>query len=424
MADYDVAVVGAGVAGLAAAAALRARRLHVALIEASDRIGGRAWTSRPAKLGGALLDHGASWLHAAGRNPLVDLAIAQNEALLDTDAQWSRRVMVDGNEAIHADLANYAAAHDRLEAMTAARLALPGDTSLAEAAAPAADDPWMPTVLTWEGPIIAAADADCLSLRDWRTNLLEGPNRVPAGGVGAFVARRLGPAAGPVLFETPARRIAWHARGGVEIETPSGTLRAHACIVTVSTGVLASGSIRFDPALPLDVQDALAGLPMGLATKVALRAAGPDRLGLPAWCSVQRRVRGTEPAMFFSAWPLGSDCLVGYMGGSAAWALAADPRAAQDFARAELRRELGAHAAAAFKPDGFVTEWGRSPFTLGAYAYARPGCAGMRDTLAQPLADGRLVFAGEAVRTDGLAGTVGGAFLSGEQAAELATVAD
>jgi len=39
--------------------------------------------------------------------------------------------------------------------------------------------------------------------------------------------------------------------------------------------------------------------------------------------------------------------------------------------------------------------------------------------LGVPLADGRLVFAGEAVCTDGLAGTVGGAFLSGERAAGL-----
>ena len=65
-----------------------------------------------------------------------------------------------------------------------------------------------------------------------------------------------------------------------------------------------------------------------------------------------------------------------------------------------------------------VTGWGTDPFSLGAYAYARPGCADGRGVLAQPLAGGALAFAGEACRVDGLAGTVAGAWLSGRDAAE------
>ena len=65
-----------------------------------------------------------------------------------------------------------------------------------------------------------------------------------------------------------------------------------------------------------------------------------------------------------------------------------------------------------------VTQWGTDALQLGGYAYARPGQAGARGVLGTPLGDGRLVFAGEAVCTDGLAGTVGGAWLSGRQAAE------
>src|SRR5579859_2926504 len=63
--DVDVVVVGAGVAGLAAASQLRARGRSCALLEAADRIGGRAWTTHPAALGGKPFDHGASWLHTA-----------------------------------------------------------------------------------------------------------------------------------------------------------------------------------------------------------------------------------------------------------------------------------------------------------------------------------------------------------------------
>ena len=43
----------------------------------------------------------------------------------------------------------------------------------------------------WEGPIVAAADATALSLRDWAANLLSGRNLSVGGGVGALVLRRL-----------------------------------------------------------------------------------------------------------------------------------------------------------------------------------------------------------------------------------------
>ena len=70
--ETDVVVVGAGVAGLAASAALRRRGRDCVLIEASGRIGGRAFTGWPAALRGAPFDYGASWLHDADRNPLAE----------------------------------------------------------------------------------------------------------------------------------------------------------------------------------------------------------------------------------------------------------------------------------------------------------------------------------------------------------------
>ena len=65
-----------------------------------------------------------------------------------------------------------------------------------------------------------------------------------------------------------------------------------------------------------------------------------------------------------------------------------------------------------------VTRWATDPWYRGAYAYARPGDAGQRAVLAEAYPGERLLFAGEACRTDGLAGTVGGAFLSGQEAAD------
>ncbi len=419
----DVVVIGAGVAGLGAAATLRDEGRTFAVLEAGNRVGGRAWTVRPPSLGGAHFDMGAIWLHSASHNPLVPIARAARETLLDADAIRNRRLFVDGRLASDAERAGYDDAWDRFEA-AADRFIGPGlpDVSLAAVARSLPDDPWAVTVETWEGPVICAADAAEFSLRDWKSNVLEGGNILVGGGLGDFVRRRLAPSEG-LHLETPARRVRWHEAGGeVSVDTPRGTIRGGACIVTVSTGVLRAGVIGFDPALPVSVQECLDGLPMGLALKVVLRAAGPDRLDLPPFTSLGKRFeRSGDPAIIWSAWPWGYDFISAWIGASTAWQLTRDgPAAAADFARGELRSLLGVRADRAFPPDrALVSEWGTDPLFGGAYAYARPGHADDRVRLSEPLADGRLVFAGEATHQT-MAGTVGGAWLSGQAAARAA----
>src|SRR5690242_6540371 len=83
-------------------------------------------------------------------------------------------------------------------------------------------------------------------------------------------ARRLGEGL-DIRLNTPVTCVRWNGPGGrVAVETAQGAVTAGAAIVTVSTGVLASGAIAFDPVLPADVQASIAALPMGLAMKVAL----------------------------------------------------------------------------------------------------------------------------------------------------------
>jgi monoamine oxidase len=411
----DVVIIGAGVAGLAAAAALQAAGLRYIVLEAAGRIGGRAWTTNPSALGGAWFDHGASWLHAAEQNPLVPIARAHREILHNSERERTEITFRDGAPNTPDDDSAYKAAEAAFEMATEQRLAGP-DMPLADAVAEAAAMPWMASVLNWEASIIAAADPATLSLRDWKMNLLEGSNLEVEGGLGAFIARRL---AVPVRLNMPATAIAWDG-AGVAVTTPGGTIRAGACIVTVSTGVLAAEAIRFSPALPQAVQGAIDALPMGLLNKIALRAAGPDRLDLPNSCRVESFVpRIGDPAMTFVAWPRGHDFVTGFQGGHLAWAM--ESGGAEDFTRAQLRACFGSRADAAFASGAVVTAWGANPLTRGAYAYAKPGHSSARAALAAPLAGGRLIFVGEATRTDGLAGTVGGAWLSGQDAAAAVT---
>ena len=123
--------------------------------------------------------------------------------------------------------------------------------------------------------------------------------------------------------------------------------------------------------------------------------------------------------MLFGAYPRLRPHLVAFHGGRLAWSLAHDPEAAEDHARAELARLYGhARVAKALAPGFHATDWGTDPNFLGAYTVAGPGDFPARQALAEPIDDARLLFAGEACRTDGLAGTVGGAILDGRRAAE------
>ena len=94
MSDVDVVVIGAGLAGLGAATALRDAGRSALVLEAADRIGGRAWTTHPAELGGVWFDMGAIWLHNAETNPLVPIAAAAGEKLLRSDELRVERTFV------------------------------------------------------------------------------------------------------------------------------------------------------------------------------------------------------------------------------------------------------------------------------------------------------------------------------------------
>ena len=422
MTDTDIVIIGAGLAGLGAAAAVRDAGKRAIVLEASNRVGGRAWTVHPASLGGVWFDMGAIWFHDAENNPLVPIAQATGETLLRSDEIRQERTFIGNRLATEAELEAYTAAWPRYEATADALIAAQGDVPLREVTDSLPDDPWAATIEAWEGPVICAVDATRFSAKDWRRNALGGSNLVPSGGIGAFVERRLTRDLA-IRLNTPATRIRWAGPGGqVTVETPNGKITANACVVTASTGVLGSGALAFDPPLPRRTAEAIAALPMGLAVKVALRANGPDRLDLPRHCSVDRLVEPSgDHLMPFQCWPFGRDYVQGWIGGSIAWDLArAGEAAAVDFAQGYLRRIFGARVDALFGGgQSLVTRWDADPWVRGAYSYAEPGAALARDTLAEPVGDGHLMFAGEACAVP-YAGTVAGAWLSGQSAARTA----
>ncbi len=423
MSGLPVVIVGAGAAGLSAAAALRQAGQAVLVLEAGDRIGGRARTSRPASLGGAAIDEGATWLHQVDRNPLVALARAAGD-LLHPGHEGGRRLIIDGRTATEAEEAAYARADEEWRAGAEALATDPAqpDRPLSTAGDGwRPHDPWLGNLEAWEGAIIAAADADVLSLRDWHRNGLDDGDLRPERGVGTLLETRLGPMAGPVRLGIAVRTIDWSRPGAVSLSTDHGEIRGCACIVTVSTGVLRAGRIAFSPPLPASVAAALDGLPMGLLSKLALPVPEESRgrLGVAPGTLVEQRLSHRRtPAMLLGVLPDAAPYVTGYFGGRHAWSFSGRETDALEEARGRVASLLGADAAAALGAGGWASRWGSDPLFGGAYAYARPGHADARSRLGEPFAVGRMVLAGEACRTDGLAGTVGGAMRDGERAAE------
>ena len=88
MASLDVVVVGAGAAGLVAGRELARAGLAVRVVEARQRVGGRAWTDRETF--GAPLDRGCAWLHSADQNPWTDYARRHGFTVIERSPDWQQ----------------------------------------------------------------------------------------------------------------------------------------------------------------------------------------------------------------------------------------------------------------------------------------------------------------------------------------------
>ena len=406
--DPDVAVIGAGSAGLAAAHALIAEGLSVVVVEGANRIGGRAYTE--SETFGVPFDHGCSWVMGPSDLPYIGMAKDWGFTLRDHGGA-GEAFFVGDRRATAAERRGYDDAWGVIDAAVQ-RAGRSGRDVAASSTIPAGLE-FGGVVQTWMGPMDWGVDFPDLSTRDVSEYGHIGAYYMIREGFGALVAR-LGDGL-PVRLATPATGIDWSG-DGVAVETPAGTIRAKACVVTVSTGVLRAGSIRFTPALPGWKRDAIDGLPMGLLAKIALRFDG-ERFGLGTdrWLTYKVPDETPAEACYFLAFPFGFDLMIGFVGGAFGWDLSAQGAdAAVDFALGELAKIFGSGVRDRFV-EGHLTDWAANPWTLGAYAAARPGRHAARAELARPVAD-RVFFAGEAVAAPYYQ-LCGGAYLSGEAVA-------
>ena len=402
----DVVVIGAGAAGIGAARKLQELEISHLVIEAADRIGGRAYTD--TRTFGVPFDIGCAWIHAADRNPFFKFARKDKDNYhlhchdLDLSRVYYGRTPGDPKEEAKAE----ETIRDRVEEFEKAgrdvptRDAVPQWTLPFEAAA------------TDLGPMDMAVDLGDLSTLDYGQSADLDPNYLVQEGFGTLVKNT---GAGiRVKLSASACVIRYGTGKGVRIETNRGTIEARAVIVTVSTGVLASGSIRFDPELPDWKEKAIGEIPMGLLAKIPLLVRG-DRLGVKPFENILVEYPGLQD-IYFLAWPFDTDLMVGLVGGEFAWELcAAGEDAAVYFAKERLGQAFGSNAPKKVTK-ALLTGWAGNPLTRGAYAAALPGHYAERAQLALPLAD-RIFFAGEALAGPFIQ-TCGGAYISGMEVAD------
>ncbi len=403
---FDVLVIGAGAAGLAAADVLVRAGRSVLVLEARSRIGGRVWTRRmpglevPVELGAEFV-HGAAETTVAlfekakikvspsarvqryasgGRLRAVDSFALAQEAMKDRSPLAERDLSFEDF-----------LARRRLDARTRvfARMMVEGFD--------AAD------------PRLASARAIAEEWGDGDALLGAQPRPRPGYGPALeWLARRSLARGARLRLDSAVREIRWR-RGRVELTGTDFRIAGKKAIVTLPLGVLQSQAVRFRP--KLDKDDGLKLLASGPVIKAALR--------FPSvfW---DRKVAffhspGAAFPTFWTPSPGRVPLLIAWAGGPKADRLSGETDVSRD-----LMRSLRSIFGRVVEPDHmYVHDWKADPFARGAYSYVRVNGLDARRQLAEPLED-TLYFAGEATHLEGESGTVSGALQTGQRAAREA----
>ncbi len=397
---YDVIVIGAGIAGLAAGHTLQSAGCRVLVLEARQRIGGRIWTDTrygPVEFGAEFI-HGhraASWelVRQAGLPTSCwgrDRRFAIGGRMLAPDDPISTAVLQ-----LYQQICCYRGPEVSVAELIERSTALPAVKQLVER--------WLANL---EGADLSRLSATALARERRLSTIGEDNFHIDCG-----YQRLLEPLSTNLTIElgTVVTLIRWNADQVEVMSADRRQWRARYLVVTVPVSLLQVGLPAFEPPLPTDKQTALAAIPMGHVTKLVLWF--EQRF----WSDFT--VLSTD-GVIATWWPVSSartPTLMGYAGGQQAIRVA---ELGESEAIAVALRELQTLFAVEVKPyflGGRLIDWSRDPWSRGAYTYSSAGTPAARVTLAMPL--GPIHFAGEATVTGAEIATVHGAFESGRRAA-------
>lgn len=388
-------VIGAGAAGLACARALQDVGARVTLVEARDRLGGRAWTSydiapHPVELG-------AEYVH--GENVVTWEYI--NRYGFNTNDQTTVMNLfgvIDGKLAPASDMLRTTGMAMALSTHAAAHEAKPGDslvdamtTWLTSQGRTATDDDWA----IWRSFTrqYFAADPEQLGAVEFGEATFDGDGtRLQFRILEGYSALWGRMAEGiDVRLSSPVTRVRW-SDDGVQVEAASGTIEGRRAVIALPVSLLQRETIAFDPPLPAEKTQAIGAIGAGANGKIVFRfdsAPWPDDLTL--------LLTGDDTQLWWRPGRLRDDeapVITAFFGGSSVGRFRALGDDATAAALAVLEKALGKKLGSSLVSARFV-DWEADPWAGMSYSYLPVGGAGMRARLAEPLGD-TLFFAGEA----------------------------
>jgi monoamine oxidase len=430
--EIEVLVLGAGVAGLAAARCLAEAGKRVLIVEAARRIGGRIYTNHlPAKESGQLaVELGAEFVH--GLPPTTWNLL--REAHLETQELGGSHLAVDQGR------------------LTARNRFTPAAATVLEEMCiwlkdqPEGTDETFSNYLRrvhLDAPVAVSASAyvegfnaadrhrigiAALARQQQAEDAIDGDRlfRVCAGygAVPAYLLQKVHAAGGRLLLDHTVQRVVWSTH--VVKVTGAGAagarfeLAAKQAVITLPLGVLQSAAVQFSPAPAERLQDA-SRLAFGPVMRISLlfdSAYWPEEMSFLY-----------APEELLSTWwtrrPARAPLITAWAGGTRALQLARQlpagilPETLLAHALDALSRIVGVPRTrlAAALLSHHTHDWINDPHSLGAYSYAPAGALDASSRLSEPVSD-TLFFAGEHTDVTGHWGTVHGALGSGERAAQ------
>ena len=406
-----VIILGAGIAGLAAAKYFKDRGIDVSIIEAQDKVGGRLKTNRDL---GVAFDEGASWIHGPSGNPITGLAQSSNAETFATDDENIELFDIDGTEYSDSKIDEAESAYEDIIDSFSGTL----NQSFEEVFF--ANNPQYQNDRLWKYQLSAflefdkGGDISNLSSQDFCDDeAFSGDDLIITNGfdkVTDFLSSGM-----DIKLNTKVEGIDYTDKS-IIISTDKGDFEADFVLATIPLGVLKQNVISFTPPLPNTKQQAIDSLEMGTVNKFLcvwdsafwntdLQYIGytPDTKGKFNYFLNVNKFTSANALMTFAFGDYSEQT--------------------ENMSDAEVIEEIMEHLKSIYgndipNPTNMLrTKWVSNEFSFGSYSFAAKGTRSSAfDILAESVNE-KLFFAGEHTSRD-YRGTVHGAFLSGEREAE------